>query len=204
MPTLRMQEIAALLQIAVLIFSVVIHEVSHGFMAEYLGDPTARLAGRLTLNPFKHLEWFGSVLVPIITSALGIPFGWAKPVPYNPYNLRGGVWGPALVAAAGPGSNLLLAVVMSILVHVLGGALPALFVEFLRGVIYVNIALAIFNLIPVPPLDGSKLLFSALSPRHQNIIDALERYQLFLVLGVVLVGVELIQPIIRILYQLLA
>src|SRR3989344_4725964 len=95
--------------IAVLIMSVVIHEVSHGYVADYLGDPTARLAGRLTLNPLKHLDWFGSVIFPglLILLHAGFVFGWAKPVPYNPHNLRAGKWGPAIVAAAGPASNLL-------------------------------------------------------------------------------------------------
>src|SRR3989344_8193335 len=96
--------------IIILLLSVVFHEVSHGFVAYFLGDPTAKLAGRLTLNPLKHLDPIGSVLVPLLTySAGGFIFGWAKPVPYNPYNLKAGRWGPALVGVAGPGGPLLLA-----------------------------------------------------------------------------------------------
>ncbi|HPI24743.1 MAG TPA: site-2 protease family protein, partial [Candidatus Paceibacterota bacterium] len=99
--------------IIVLVMSVVIHEVSHGYMAYVLGDPTAKLAGRLTLNPIAHIDPFGSIILPLLLSLLpgGIVFGWAKPVPYNPYNLQAGKWGPAYVAAAGPASNILLAVI---------------------------------------------------------------------------------------------
>src|SRR3989344_222487 len=98
-------------QLTVLIFSVMIHEISHGYMAEYLGDPTARDAGRLTLNPVKHIDPFGSIILPLILSLTNSPilFGWAKPVPYNPYNLRPGRWSEAIVAAAGPLSHLAIA-----------------------------------------------------------------------------------------------
>src|SRR3989344_5382087 len=108
-------------QIIVLIFSVVIHEVSHGYVAEYLGDPTARLAGRLTLNPIKHIDPFGSGILPVILVITHSPilFGWAKPVPYNPYNLRDPISGGAKIAAAGPISNLLLALIFAIAFRVM-------------------------------------------------------------------------------------
>src|SRR3989344_2529066 len=146
--------------IAVLIMSVVIHEVSHGYAALYLGDPTAKYAGRLTINPLKHLDPFGSVILPIllaITKA-GFIIGWAKPVPYNPYNVRYGRWGEALVALAGPASNLLLAFLFGLVFRLGGGFLPVPFLSLAVSVILINVVLAVFNLVPIPPLDGSKLL----------------------------------------------
>jgi Zn-dependent protease len=161
--------------------SVIVHEVSHGYVAYILGDPTAKYAGRLTLNPLKHLDPVGSILVPIITSLAGFPFGWAKPVPYNPYNLKAGKWGPAIVAAAGPLSNLFLAIVFGLISRFFFGyfSLPAQTLLF--TIIFVNISLGIFNLLPVAPLDGSKLLF-ALLPYHLRYIEEfMTRNQLFLV-----------------------
>ncbi len=146
-------------QIAVLIFSVVLHEVAHGYMANYLGDPTARLQGRLTLNPISHLDPMGSVILPILLMFTGSPIliGYAKPVPYNPYNLKGR-YDEALVAFAGPGTNILLAVIFGLVIRFFGEMLePSLLLAF--GIIaWINIMLAIFNLIPFPPLDGSKIL----------------------------------------------
>src|SRR3990167_11543260 len=107
--TTTIMAIDVIFQIAVLIMSVVIHEVSHGYVANSLGDPTARLEGRLSLNPIRHLDPFGSILVPIVTSLSGFTFGWAKPVPYNPYNLRNGRRGEVMVALAGPLSNIIIA-----------------------------------------------------------------------------------------------
>lgn len=176
---------AVIFFVAILVFSVVIHEVSHGWVADYLGDPTARLAGRLTLNPISHIDPMGSILLPFLMMALntGFIFGWAKPVPYNPYNLKGGKWGPAIVALAGPGSNLLIALVFSLLVRLV----PFFSVMTMAGqistvIILLNITLAIFNLFPVPPLDGSKILFAILPHRLRQIEEFMIRYQLILVL----------------------
>ncbi len=154
--------------IAILIMSVVIHEMSHGFAAEALGDPTPRLQGRLTLNPLKHLDWFGSVILPTISYMMGgVIFGWAKPVMINPYNLRGGRWGEAMVAIAGPISNIVLAIIFSQLIRFSSSLqLSQSFVTFSFTIVMVNLILAIFNLIPIPPLDGSKILY-ALLPQHQ-------------------------------------
>ena len=167
--------------IGILILSVVIHEVSHGYVAEMLGDPTARMAGRLTLNPLKHLDPLGSIIIPallVITNA-GILFGWAKPVPYNPYNLRNGRWGEAMVAGAGPLTNIFLAAVFGLLVR-LGPTLglPASFIELSSMIVYINIILAVFNMIPVPPLDGSKVLASILP---HNLYFYFMRFQDFMV-----------------------
>ncbi len=154
--------------IVALVMSVVIHEVSHGYMANWLGDPTARMEGRLTLNPLKHLDPMGSVFLPIILVLTHSPilFGWAKPVPYNPYNLRrGGLWAEALVAGAGPASNLLLAFAFAIFLRV-GIASGIIYDTTLAlgfTIVFINVMLALFNLIPIPPLDGSKIL-SAILP----------------------------------------
>lgn len=169
--------------ILILLMSVVLHEVSHGYAAYYLGDPTAKLAGRLTLNPIKHLDPVGSVLIPLLTYTTGgFIFGWAKPVPYNPYNLRSR-YGGAYVASAGPLSNLVVAAVFAGLIRfsaVLG--LPPTFIELSALVVLLNLILAVFNLIPVPPLDGSKILFSLLPYRYHWLEDWLNRYQLILLL----------------------
>lgn len=146
-------------QIVILIFSVVLHEVAHGYMANWLGDPTARLQGRLTLNPLKHLDPMGSVILPVLLKLSGSPvlIGYAKPVPYNPYNLKG-KYDEALVAFAGPGTNILLAIIFGLIIRLFGEALdPSLFLAFALITI-VNLALAVFNLIPIPPLDGSKII----------------------------------------------
>lgn len=148
--------------IIILILSVVIHEVAHGVMANYLGDPTARLQGRLTLNPLKHIDPMGSVILPILLIVSHSPFlfGWAKPVPYNPYNLRrGGRFAEALVAAAGPGTNILLALIFGIIIRILvAGGAPASTITLAFSAVVTNVMLAIFNCIPIPPLDGSKIL----------------------------------------------
>jgi Zn-dependent protease len=144
--------------IVILILSVVMHEVSHGYAAQMLGDPTARLAGRLTLNPVKHIDPLGSVIIPAILVLTGSSFliGWAKPVPYNPFNLRNAKWGEAIVAGAGPATNLLIAFVFGMLVRF--GSFSPDFMQLAGYVVFINILLAFFNLIPIPPLDGSKVL----------------------------------------------
>lgn len=154
----------AVFQIAIIMFSVVIHEVMHGVAADKLGDPTARYAGRLTLNPIPHLDPFGSIFLPLILAISGSPifFGWAKPVPYNPFNFRrGGAWGEAIVAFAGPASNFAIALLMALVIR--AAVFPAEFNAVLFLIVIINIMLGIFNLIPIPPLDGSKVL-SALLP----------------------------------------
>lgn len=162
--------------ILILILSVVIHEVSHGYAAQMLGDPTARLAGRLTLNPLKHLDPFGSVIIPalLVLSKAGFLIGWAKPVPYNPYNLRNARWGEAIVAGAGPLTNIFIAVVFGLLIRLgtIYDFLSPAFVEIAGYVVFINILLAIFNLLPIPPLDGSKVLKSLLPYKAAYKYDA--------------------------------
>jgi Zn-dependent protease len=175
-----MDIVTILVLIAVLIFSIMIHEIAHGLAALWQGDWTAQQAGRLTLNPIKHLDPWGSFLVPffLIISNLGIVFGWAKPVPYNPYNLRDQKYGPAMVAAAGPLSNLLIALLAGVLFRlflVMGFSSSAFIFFVLALFIQINILLMIFNLLPIPPLDGSKLLFTFL-PISEHTKQLLDQY----------------------------
>ncbi|MBA3550719.1 site-2 protease family protein [Patescibacteria group bacterium] len=168
--------------VAILIMSVVIHEVSHGYAAALQGDPTARLEGRLTLNPLKHLDPIGSFLVPFITYQAGIMFGWAKPVPYNPYNLRNQRWGELVVAIVGPISNIVLALVFGLLLRFSLDTLPLSTITILQYVVFINLGLAVFNMIPIPPLDGSKVLFAFLPFRYGEFRANLERYSIFILL----------------------
>lgn len=147
--------------IIILILSIVLHEVAHGYAANWLGDPTARLAGRLSPNPILHIDPVGSILIPgmLYLSSAGFLFGWAKPVPYNPYNLRNQKWGESMVAVAGPLSNLLLAGIFAIIIRLAVplGLTPE-FIEMALTIVSINVLLALFNIIPLPPLDGSKVI----------------------------------------------
>lgn len=172
----------AVFSIIILIISVILHELSHGYAAEYLGDPTPRLAGRLSLNPLVHLDLFGSLILPSLSFFLGgVIFGWAKPVPYNPYNLKSRA-GEAFVASAGILTNLLLALILGLTLRFFGEVLPAAFVSLAGMTVLINIVLAMFNAIPLPPLDGSKVLFTVLPTRFLESMRALEQWGLVLVL----------------------
>ena len=156
---------ALALTIVVLILSVIAHEVAHGYAADALGDPTARLAGRLTLNPIPHIDLMGSILVPAVLVFTGSPilFGWAKPVPYNPYNLRAHRWGEFLVAIAGVATNFVLALAFGLLARWGGGlGFSEAALSFAATISFVNLFLGMFNLIPFPPLDGYTALRAAL------------------------------------------
>lgn len=201
-----MQEVDFIFSILILIMSVVVHEVSHGYVANILGDPTARLEGRLTLNPIKHLDPMGSVIVPTVTYFLsGFIFGWAKPVPYNPYNLRNQRWGTALVASAGALSNFLIAAIFGLLIRFSPdlGIASAAFMNIASIVVFLNLILGVFNLIPIPPLDGSKVLFSVLLHRWRYIQDFLEQYWLFLVFFLIFFLWSFIFPVVSFLFQAL-
>ncbi len=156
---------ATILAFVILILSIIAHEVAHGYAADSLGDPTARLAGRLTLNPLPHIDPVGSVIIPALLVFTGstIFFGWAKPVPYNPYNLKNHRWGEALVAVAGSTTNILLAIIFGIIVR-FGSAfgLDATTLSLAATITFVNLFLGLFNLIPFPPLDGFTALRAAL------------------------------------------
>ncbi len=196
-------------EFVVLIFSAVLHEVAHGYEAERLGDPTARNAGRLTLNPLKHLDPFGSVLMPIllyIGSGGSFFFAAAKPVPYNPNNLKDPRSGSAKIALAGPLTNFLLAAIFGIAIRILMyiPAVPGLFLSLLSIIVFINILLGIFNLVPIPPLDGSRVLFAILpqTPATYRVMYALERWGLVLVLIFVFFGFGILMPIVSALFTL--
>ncbi len=175
--------------IIILLFSIVIHEVSHGAAANYLGDSTAKYAGRLTLNPIKHLDPFGSIILPIFLILMtkftggGIIFGWAKPVPINPYNFRDQKYGSAKVALAGPGLNLVIALVFGLALRFFPviSTIPGPNLMF-SYIIYINLLLAVFNLLPFPPLDGSHILFTFLPPGMENLKIFLSQFGIFILL----------------------
>ena len=202
---------SVLIKIVVLIFSVVIHEVSHGYAALALGDRTAQYSGRLTLNPIKHIDLFGSIILPALTALMGGPvFGWAKPVPYNPYNLKNQKWGPAIVGAAGPAANLLLAVIFGLFIRFssslsagVSGQFLANFITIAAAISILNLVLAIFNLVPIPPLDGSKVLFALLPYQWRNVEVMLERYGFFALLIFIFFFAQLLVPVIDLFFRLI-
>jgi len=183
--------------LVILIFSIILHEVSHGYVADYLGDPTARIAGRLTLNPIKHIDPLGSIIMPIMTFMLGgFVFGWAKPVPYNPYNIKNRRQGEFLIAIAGPASNLLIAIIFGTILRFTFASAGDNFVTILSYIVLINITLAIFNLIPLPPLDGSKLVLPLLPNQYGPLRQTLERIGPFFTLIAVFILWQFIFPVV--------
>ncbi len=183
----------------IVVGSVILHELAHGLVAFWLGDDTAKEAGRLSLNPIKHIDPFMSILVPVLLYIIGAPvFGGAKPVPINTRNLKWKEWGMALVAAAGPFTNLLLAFISFLIGHFtgliygVGGAVP-LFI--FQELVIVNIGFAIFNIIPIPPLDGSRILYAISPDGVRNILFQMERYGIFIVYGLILLFGEVFSGI---------
>ena len=172
-------------QIVVLIISVMAHEIAHGAVAYYFGDPTAKNQGRLTLNPLKHIDLFGSIILPVllyITNS-GFIFGWAKPVPYNPYNLKKRRLGEFCVSIAGIITNFLIAIVFAIFIRfalVWGFSQPT--IELITYIILLNITLGVFNLFPIPPLDGSKILFTLIPYRYERQLMAMEKYGIYILI----------------------
>lgn len=195
-------EINFYFQIAVIIVSIIFHELAHGYTAYFLGDPTAKYAGRLTLNPLKHLEVFGSILVPLITYSLGgVVFGWARPVPYNPYNIKNR-HGEVLVAIAGPLSNFLIAFVFAMYFRTLDAV--AMFSpngQLALLIVMVNITLGVFNMIPIPPLDGFKV-FTGILPRNFGYIKEYIEKNMFLFIIIFIFGFSLIlDPIVGFVFR---
>ncbi len=183
-----------ILQIAIVfvivIASVILHELSHGITAYLLGDHTAKDAGRLTFNPLKHIDPYMSILVPVVLYILKAPvFGGAKPVPVNYHNLKGKEWGMALVAVAGPLTNFLIAM-LAFLIYYFAGVfhrpsgdiLNFIFVE----TIFINLGFMLFNLIPIPPLDGSRVLYAISPDAVRNILERIERYGFIIVYTLIL------------------
>jgi len=171
----------AAIMVVVLLFSIIIHEVAHGYVALKNGDPTARVLGRITLNPIPHIDPIGTILLPLLLlfSGAGIIFGWAKPVPVNPLNFRNYRWGEITVSAAGPLSNLALAVLFAYVLRL--GPLNLGLMKLAYFGVSINIFLALFNLIPIPPLDGSHIL-AILLPR-----DLARMYQYLEPVGFILI-----------------
>ncbi len=203
-----------------LVYAIVLHEVAHGWIANKLGDPTARDAGRLTLNPIPHIDLFGTVIMPlllIVMSGGQFVFGYAKPVPINPSNFREPRKGLALSSVAGPGVNILMAVAFAVILRtafpVLGRMLPEAAWEWaalpvalmLAYGVVINVVLAVLNMLPIPPLDGSRVVLWLLPPRQAMAYNQLERYGMFILLALFATGAlnwivrPLVQPLIRLL-----
>ena len=190
-----MDIVITIFSLLVLLFSVIIHELSHGYVALNLGDPTAKYAGRLTMNPLKHLDYFGSVMLPllllVVTVGQGPIFGWAKPVPINPYNFRDQKWGSLKVAISGPLSNLSLALFFGLILRFIPvqflNNFPGLFLIF-SFIVQINIILALFNLIPIPPLDGSWILFDLLPAGLSQVKTFLQQYGIYMLIFLIFFG----------------
>ena len=205
-----MQVTDAIFYIVILVMSVVIHEVSHGFVAEYFGDKTARYAGRLTLNPLSHLDLFGSIILPafLIISKAGFLFGWAKPVPYNPNNLSNKKWGSIAVAGAGVLANFCLALFFGFILRFFtyfsfGLRMSVSFYFIISLIVMVNLALVIFNLVPIPPLDGSKIIFPLLPRYFDGVVRLFEQYSLFLLIIFIIFFADFLHPILAFAYHLI-
>lgn len=203
-----MELFLTLSQILVLLFSVTVHEVSHGAMAEKQGDQTARLAGRMTLNPLKHLDPFGSVILPLIMFLLPtrFMFGWAKPVPVNPSNFRDLKYGQTKVALAGPLSNLALSLFFGLLLRFVPFG-DGLFWQNIQQVfifiVLINLVLAIFNLTPIPPFDGSHVLFTFLPPKFERIKQALFQFSFFIIIFYIFFIFPFVMRLVGFIFQLL-
>ncbi len=179
-------------QLVILLFSIVFHEVAHGRIALWRGDTTARDAGRLTLNPLPHIDLFGTILLPLflMVTHSRVLFGWAKPVPVNPARFREIKKDMAFVGASGPASNLLLAVMAGVLFRVLAGPLGGshVLVRTLFYAVYINLVLAFFNLIPIPPLDGSRILMGLLPDDAAYRYSRVERFGFLIIFALLFFG----------------
>ena len=192
LPLLRTDPTAFVLLVAALIGAIGLHEYAHALAADLQGDRMPRAMGRLTPNPVRHLDPVGTLFI------LLVGFGWGKPVEFRPQALSSERFGAAIVALAGPLMNLVLAFAAALVAVQLGGTLPEFAGRFLEGFFSINVLLAVFNLIPLPPLDGSRLLTIFLPPKRQNIIFFLDRYGFIILLGILVFGgFTFISPIIR-------
>ena len=177
--------LAVVIILVIVLVSVILHEIMHGVVAYWLGDKTAKYAGRLTLNPIKHIDPYMSIIVPVVLYLLKAPvFGGAKPVPVNYRNLKWHEWGMALVALAGPFTNFLIAFIAFLIGHFTGAIYDlsndVIFFLF-REIIFINLGFMLFNLIPIPPLDGSRVLYAIAPDGFRTVLENIERYGVILV-----------------------
>ncbi|HSE56886.1 MAG TPA: site-2 protease family protein [Candidatus Paceibacterota bacterium] len=200
-----MQGIDGVFYVVILIISVIMHEVAHGLAADHFGDPTARLSGRLSLNPIRHIDPFGSVILPLllIFSGTGVVVGWAKPVPYNPNLMRNQRFGVPAVALAGIVTNLCIALFFGIVIRLGMGSdfLSQGFFHIASTIVLVNLVLALFNVLPLPPLDGFRLIFSLIPRRLRRYEQLSERYGIFLLILFILFGWRFVAPLVIFLYS---
>jgi Zn-dependent protease len=183
-----------IISILILIVSIVAHEVAHGVAALWQGDRTAKNAGRLTLNPIPHVDMVGSIIIPVSLFLIGAPFlfGWAKPVPINPHSFRNIKYGEALVAFAGPLVNLILVAIFTLVLHFV--PMDATYTMVCQMAILINLVLAMFNLLPIPPLDGSKILFAFIPKAYYKMRRLLETRNFLVLIIVILLVWNLFQP----------
>ena len=192
-----------LIQLLILFFSIIVHEVSHGYAALRYGDPTAKHAGRLSFNPLRHIDPFGTIILPLILILTGSPFliGWAKPVPINPYYLRNPREDMMKIGAAGPLSNFALAILFSLIYRIVG---IGPFAYLILYAVFINLLLAVFNLIPVPPLDGSRILGGLLPYDLYEKYMRIEPYGFIIVFAFFFIGFgSILIPLVRFICRLL-
>lgn len=179
--------------LGVILVSMTLHEAMHGYMAYWLGDDTAKHGGRLTLNPLKHIDPFLTILLPLILAISGLPvFGGAKPVPFNPNNLKFGEWGAALVALAGPFINLAIAFVAFAAYALLMPESGSILSTVLAASVMVNLGFFVFNMIPIPPLDGSRVLYALAPDFARRGMEMIERFGVILIFAIIMVASPLI------------
>ena len=178
-----MEGLINIFSLIVLLFSIIIHEIAHGSAALALGDATAKDSGRLSLNPLNHLDPVGSILLPLFLFTIGAPlFGWARPVPINPYNFRDQKYGSLKVSLAGPAANMAVALVFGLILRFFLPLIPYGLILAFSSIVFLNILLAVFNLLPIPPLDGSHILFTFLPQSMRKVKIFLTRYGFFILI----------------------